>query len=149
MGTGSVLLAGVNLAFVPSLYFGMDPAHFYAANGWGSTASIGLVNMLWIGVLGVSILRARGIETAGTGDAEPAAPATRTGAMRMSDAWEGIVVKKSRGLLDGSNLYRRLTIRHADGTTTKVRVNRDLWDALAEGDMVSKAPGQPPERRST
>ncbi|MGA5303160.1 hypothetical protein ACPCHT_24745 [Nucisporomicrobium flavum] len=35
--TGSVLLAVVNLAFVPSLFNGMDPANFYAANGWGST----------------------------------------------------------------------------------------------------------------
>ena len=52
-----MLLAVVNLAFVPSLFFGMDPADFYAANGWGSTASIGLVNMLWMGVIGVSILR--------------------------------------------------------------------------------------------
>jgi hypothetical protein len=32
------LLAAINLAFLPSLYFGMNPAHFYAANGWGSTA---------------------------------------------------------------------------------------------------------------
>jgi type IV secretory pathway VirB2 component (pilin) len=69
VGTGSVVLAVVNLAFVPSLYFGMDPAHFYAANGWGSTASIGLVNMLWIGVVGISILGARGIEPAGSEDA--------------------------------------------------------------------------------
>ena len=57
--TGSVLLAVVNLAFVPSLFFGMNPAHFYAANGWGSTASIGGVNMIWVGAVGVAILRAR------------------------------------------------------------------------------------------
>jgi hypothetical protein len=49
----------VNLAFVPSLFFGMDPAHFYAANGWGSTASIGAVNMIWIGAIGVALLRGR------------------------------------------------------------------------------------------
>ncbi|OHV33403.1 MULTISPECIES: hypothetical protein [Pseudofrankia] len=54
---GSVLLAVVNLAFVPSLFFGMDPANFYAANGWGSTASIGAVNMLWTGAIGAAILR--------------------------------------------------------------------------------------------
>jgi type IV secretory pathway VirB2 component (pilin) len=57
--TGSILLAIVNLAFVPSLFFGMNPEHFYAANGWGSTASIGMVNMLWIGAIGVAILRDR------------------------------------------------------------------------------------------
>lgn len=65
----------------------------------------------------------------------------------MSDAWEGTVVKKSRGLLDGSNMYRRLKIRRADGTTTKVRVDRDLWNSLTEGDVVSKAPGQKPVKR--
>jgi hypothetical protein len=57
IGTGSVLLAAVNLAFVPSLFFGMDPANFYAANGWGSTASIGMVNMLWTGAIGAAVLR--------------------------------------------------------------------------------------------
>ena len=74
VGTGSVLLAVVNLAFVPSLYFGMDPAHFYAANGWGSTASIGLVNMLWIGVLGGSILR--GYRTFLPETSDPGPPST-------------------------------------------------------------------------
>ncbi|MGA9101655.1 hypothetical protein, partial [Aeromicrobium sp.] len=49
VANGSLLLAAVNLAFVPSLFFGMDPANFYAANGWGSTASIGAVFMLWTG----------------------------------------------------------------------------------------------------
>jgi hypothetical protein len=55
---GSVLLAMVNLAFVPSLFFGMDPNYFYAANGWGSTASIGAVFMLWTGALGLAVLHA-------------------------------------------------------------------------------------------
>jgi type IV secretory pathway VirB2 component (pilin) len=55
--TGSLLLAVVNLAFIPSLFGGMDPEFFYAANGWGSTASIGMVNMLWIGAIGVALLR--------------------------------------------------------------------------------------------
>lgn len=57
---GSVLLAVVNLAFLPSLFFGMDPENFYAANGWGSTASIGLVNMIWVGAVGVALLRSAG-----------------------------------------------------------------------------------------
>ncbi|GAB4012067.1 hypothetical protein [Nocardioides ultimimeridianus] len=57
VSTGSAVLAAVNLAFLPSLFFGMDPAHFYAANGWGSTASIGAVFMLWIGAVGVAVVR--------------------------------------------------------------------------------------------
>ncbi|WP_153349129.1 hypothetical protein [Nocardia aurantia] len=55
--TGSVLLAIVNLAFVPSLFFGTDPANFYAANGWGSTATIGGIDMMWIGAIGIATLR--------------------------------------------------------------------------------------------
>ena len=55
--TGSIFLAVVNLAFVPSLFFGMAPEDFYAANGWGSTASIGMVNMLWVGAIGVALRR--------------------------------------------------------------------------------------------
>ncbi|KRC65321.1 hypothetical protein ASE12_11440 [Aeromicrobium sp. Root236] len=65
-------------------------------------------------------------------------------AVRNADEWEGIVVKKSRGLLDGSNMYRRLTIRLVDGSTTKVRVDRQLWNALTEGDLVTKAAGEDP-----
>lgn len=64
--------------------------------------------------------------------------------MTSRDEWEGIVVKKSRGLLDGSNMYRRLTIRLVDGSTTKVRVGRALWDAVTEGDLVTKAAGEDP-----
>jgi hypothetical protein len=54
---GTVVLALVNLALVPSLFFGMDSADFYAANGWGAVASIGAVNVIWFAVLGRSILR--------------------------------------------------------------------------------------------
>ncbi|GIM88939.1 hypothetical protein [Paractinoplanes toevensis] len=56
---GSVLLAVVNVGFVPSLFYGTEPANFYAANGWGSTASIGALFMLWTGALGLAILRTR------------------------------------------------------------------------------------------
>lgn len=65
----------------------------------------------------------------------------------MSQEWEGTVVKKSRGLLDGSNMYRRLTVRLADGTTTKVRVGRALWNSVAEGDLVAKEAGKDAVKR--
>lgn len=55
--TGSVVLAMVNLALVPSLFFGMDAANFYAANGWGAVASIGALNVIWFAILGRAILR--------------------------------------------------------------------------------------------
>jgi hypothetical protein len=71
---GSVLLAVVNVGFVPSVFFGMDPKHFYAANGWGSTASIGAVFMLWTGALGLTILRTRHAAVADQGELPAAAP---------------------------------------------------------------------------
>ncbi len=54
---GSIVLAIVNLALVPSLFFGMDAAFFYASNGWGSVALIGLINMIWFGVIGAGVLK--------------------------------------------------------------------------------------------
>ncbi|MEV0567569.1 hypothetical protein [Dactylosporangium sp. NPDC050588] len=67
--------------------------------------------------------------------------------MRTSEnAWSGTVAKKSRGLLDGSNLYRRLKVRLDDGTHVDVKVDRDLWSQLEVGDRVVKAEGGQPRR---
>ncbi|MET8163856.1 hypothetical protein ABZT34_06260 [Streptomyces sp. NPDC005329] len=62
------VLAGINLAFVPSLFFGNDPAFFYAANGWGTTALLGAVLSYWLLALGVCTYRsaARPAPVAGT-----------------------------------------------------------------------------------
>ncbi|WP_069167118.1 DUF7489 domain-containing protein [Nocardia altamirensis] len=64
----------------------------------------------------------------------------------VQQEWQGTVVKKSRGLLDGANLYRRLVVRLDDGNTIKVRVNRALWDSIEPGDSVSKKPGTDPTK---
>ncbi|WP_317447164.1 hypothetical protein [Streptomyces collinus] len=56
-GRSAFVLAGVNLLFVPSLFFGNTPAHFYAANGWGTTAMMGAILSYWLLALGVSICR--------------------------------------------------------------------------------------------
>jgi hypothetical protein len=53
------IIAAANLAFIPSLYFGMNPANFYAANGWGSTASISSVLLYWSAAVGVAVLGQR------------------------------------------------------------------------------------------
>ncbi|MEU4600205.1 hypothetical protein [Nocardia sp. GTS18] len=50
-------LAAVNFAFVPSLYFGNTPAEFYAANGWGTTATVGGLITLWFLAIGIALLR--------------------------------------------------------------------------------------------
>ncbi|MBK3632790.1 hypothetical protein JHN52_07420 [Streptomyces sp. MBT97] len=51
------VLAAINLAFVPSLFFGNDPAFFYAANGWGTTALLGAVLSYWLLALGIAFCR--------------------------------------------------------------------------------------------
>jgi hypothetical protein len=34
----------------------MNAAEFYAANGWGAVASIGLINVIWFAIIGGSLL---------------------------------------------------------------------------------------------
>ncbi|MFE7930936.1 hypothetical protein ACFU6S_19785 [Streptomyces sp. NPDC057456] len=67
-GRSAYVLAAINLAFVPSLFFGNDPAFFYAANGWGTTALMGAVLSYWLLALGVCTYRgaARLAQAAGT-----------------------------------------------------------------------------------
>lgn len=62
-----------------------------------------------------------------------------------TSAWSGTVTKKSRGLFDGSNLYRRLEVRLDDGTHVDVKVDRALWKRLQVGDRVVKAAGGQPQ----
>ena len=64
----------------------------------------------------------------------------------QNDAWTGTVVKKSRALLDGSNLYRRLEVRLDDGTEREVKVGRGLWRQVKPGDRLVKRPGEDPHR---
>ncbi|MFJ7072111.1 hypothetical protein [Streptomyces sp. NPDC098781] len=56
-GRSAYVLAGINLVFVPSLFFGNEPANFYAANGWGTTASMGALLSYWLLALGISTYR--------------------------------------------------------------------------------------------
>ncbi|BCJ26704.1 hypothetical protein [Actinocatenispora sera] len=56
---GSVVVAVINLLAVPSLYFGMDASNFYAVNGWGADALVGLITLMWVGFIGLGIQRAR------------------------------------------------------------------------------------------
>ncbi|MFD8565801.1 hypothetical protein [Streptomyces sp. NPDC057694] len=56
-GRSAYALAGINLAFVPSLFFGNTPAHFYAANGWGTTALMGALFSYWLLAVGISTYR--------------------------------------------------------------------------------------------
>lgn len=66
--------------------------------------------------------------------------------MSSDDVWDATVVKKSRGLLDGSNLYRQLTVRHADGQEDTIRVSKQLWKQIDVGDRLVKEAGLEPRR---
>jgi hypothetical protein len=57
VGGSAFLLAVINLAFLPAVYFGDDAADFYSAQGWGTTASMGALWSLWTLAVSISILR--------------------------------------------------------------------------------------------
>lgn len=58
-----------------------------------------------------------------------------------------MVLDKSRGLTDGANLYRYLTVRLSTGESRKIRVDRGLWNSVAEGDGVVKRAGADPVKK--
>lgn len=66
---------------------------------------------------------------------------------RRNEAWEGVVAEKKRGMTDGSTMFYYLKLRLGDGTTKRVRVRRDLWKSVEEGDFVTKAAGAEPVKR--
>lgn len=66
--------------------------------------------------------------------------------MSSDQTWNAVVVAKSRALLDGSNLFRQVTVRHDDGREEKIRVPRDVWKQIEAGDRLVKEAGQPPRR---
>ncbi|MFF0189260.1 hypothetical protein [Streptomyces sp. NPDC005244] len=60
------------------------------------------------------------------------------------DAWEGIVEDKSRGMLDGANMYHFVKVRRPDGQVDKVRIDRGLWKSITVGDRIVKEAGSGP-----
>ncbi|MFE5484896.1 hypothetical protein [Streptomyces sp. NPDC056527] len=53
------VIALINIAFVPSLYFGNDTGQFFSANGWGTTATIASLYAYWVLSVGIALLRHR------------------------------------------------------------------------------------------
>ncbi|MGA5566369.1 DUF7489 domain-containing protein [Streptomyces platensis] len=62
------------------------------------------------------------------------------------DSWEGIVINKSRGMLDGSNMYHFVEVRLDDGESVKVRIRRRLWKSIEVDDRIAKRPGADPAK---
>jgi translation initiation factor IF-1 len=63
---------------------------------------------------------------------------------KRNDSWEGVVTDKSRGMLDGSNMYRFVEVRLTDGESVKIRISGRLWKSIAVGDRIVKRPGTDP-----
>lgn len=62
--------------------------------------------------------------------------------MSNGQAWDAVVIAKSRALLEESNRYRRVTIRHDDGRKDQVGVPRAMWKQSAIGDRVVQEASQ-------
>lgn len=71
---------------------------------------------------------------------------SKTHEFGRDDSWEGVVIHKSRGMLDGSNMYHFVEIRLADGESAKVRIGRQLWKSIAVGDRIVKRPDADPAK---
>lgn len=74
-GWTAYALALVHLVFVPSIYFGADPAQFYSAVGWGTTALVGSLFTYWVLAVGIVMIaksrRTRSHSPSGRRSAEP------------------------------------------------------------------------------
>jgi hypothetical protein len=52
------IVAVINLAFVPAMFFGPDAAQFYSAVGWGTTATVPCLVLCWILIVSTILIRA-------------------------------------------------------------------------------------------
>ncbi|MCX5585157.1 hypothetical protein ACFV0H_26385 [Streptomyces erythrochromogenes] len=84
-GRTAQAVAAVNLAFVPSLFFGTDAAAFYSAVGWGNTALTASLVVYWALAAGIALLRTPAGTLTGPA-AGPAGPA-RSGVPDSRPAW--------------------------------------------------------------
>ncbi|MFI5523418.1 hypothetical protein [Streptomyces platensis] len=70
----------------------------------------------------------------------------KTRKVGRDDSWEGIVINKSRGMLDGSNMYHFAEVRLDDGESVKARISRRLWKSIEVDDRIVKRPGADPAK---
>ena len=57
IGRGAYVVAVINLAFVPAMFFGDDAADFYSAVGWGTAATAATLLLYWALAAGIAALR--------------------------------------------------------------------------------------------
>ena len=56
-GRSAYVIALINLACVPSIYFGKDPSQFYSAVGWGNSALTASLILYWILAVSIALLK--------------------------------------------------------------------------------------------
>lgn len=61
IGRAAYAIALINLAFIPSLYFGPDATQFYSAVGWGNSALVASFIGYWILAVGITLLRGQAL----------------------------------------------------------------------------------------
>ena len=57
LGRLAWIIAVVNFAFVPAMFFGPDAAQFYSAVGWGTTATAPCLVVCWILIASILLIR--------------------------------------------------------------------------------------------
>jgi hypothetical protein len=75
IGTLGYVVAAVNVAFIPALFFGTDVTRFYSAHGWGNSAVAGRLIIWWILAVSVALLRSARDARTTTRESRGASPA--------------------------------------------------------------------------
>jgi hypothetical protein len=57
IGRAAYVVAVINVAFVPAMFFGDDATHFYSAVGWGTAATAATLLLYWALAAGIAALR--------------------------------------------------------------------------------------------
>jgi hypothetical protein len=57
IGRAAYVVAAINAAFVPAMFFGDDATRFYSAVGWGTAATAATLLLYWALTAGIAILR--------------------------------------------------------------------------------------------
>lgn len=57
LAIAAYVIAVLNLAFLPSMFFGTDVTKFYSAHGWGNSALCGSLILYWTLAAGIVLLR--------------------------------------------------------------------------------------------
>ena len=61
--------------------------------------------------------------------------------IRKAQAWNGVVIDKSKSSQGSQETYHYITVRLESGAVKNIQVRANLWKFLHKGDKVTKHPG--------